>query len=271
MFFILSKIFWVLVKPLNLLAVLMVVGFLLGVRWKKAGRSLITLSCALFLILGVLPVGPNMMVYLERQYERPQTLPDRIDGMIVLGGTFHGYLSHVHDYPVAFATAERVHDLIRLGREHPEAKLVFSGGSGDPVKQDYIEAPVVEQFFRDMGMDTDRLILEPNSRNTYQNALYSYDLLKPQEGENWVLITSAFHMPRALAVFEKLGWHVIPYPTDHNTSLKYHIWPTGKMNIARNFQMLETSVKEWIGTGIYYLTGKSTLPFPDKIVLSETD
>ncbi len=271
MFFILSKIFWILIKPLNLMAILMVLGFVLGLKWKKASRALLTLSCALFLLLCVLPVGPNLMVYLERQYERPQTLPAHIDGIIVLGGTFHGYLSHVHGYPVTFSTAERIHDLVRLGRAHPEAKLVFSGGSGDPVQQSYIEAPVVEQFLADMGMPTDQLVLEKNSRNTFQNAAYSLDLLQPKAGQNWVLITSAFHMPRAVAVFEQLGWHVIPYPTDHNTSLKYHLWPSGKTNITRNVRMLETSVKEWVGTAVYYLTGKSALPFPAKIVLSDTN
>lgn len=270
MFFILSKIFWVLAKPLNCLAFMMVLGLLLRLKWRRAGGFILTTACLLFLLLGLFPVGPNMMVYLERQYQRPQTLPEQIDGFIVLGGAFHGYLSHVHGYPVAAPTAERIHDFIRLGREYPQAKLVFSGGSGDPVHQQYIEAPVIEDFFEDMNAPRSNLILESASRNTYQNARYSYDLVKPEAGQTWVLITSAYHMPRAMAVFSALDWNVIPYPTDHNTTLKYHVLSSRKINVARNFDMLETGLKEWIGTAIYYLTGKSALPFPAKIVPSDT-
>lgn len=209
-----------------------------------------------------------MMVYLERQYERPRELPEHIDGAIVLGGAFDGYMSELHGYPVAYSTVERIHDLIRIGKAHPEARLVFSGGSGRPRQQDFKEAPVIEAFFKDMGMSTEQLLLEPNSRNTYQNVKFSRDLLQPKDGETWLVITSASHMPRSVAIFEAQSWNVIPYPTDHNTDLQYHWIPT-ELNVSKNFHMLETALKEFIGTYIYYLSRKSALPFPRKIVPSD--
>ncbi|MEM6782051.1 MAG: YdcF family protein, partial [Pseudomonadota bacterium] len=238
MFFILSKLFWVLVKPLNLLLIVGLLGLLMRLKWRRAGNKLLILTCSFFVIFGLFPIGPNMMTYLERQYERPRELTQSIDGIIVLGGAFDGYMSHIHGYPVGYSTTERIHELIRLGRQNPNAKLVFSGGSGRPRQQEFKEAPVIEDFFNDIGMSKRQLILEPESRNTYQNALYSKKLLSPKADETWVLITSAFHMPRSVAVFEQLNWRVIPYPTDHNTDLQYVVLPRN-LNVSKNFHMLE--------------------------------
>jgi uncharacterized SAM-binding protein YcdF (DUF218 family) len=265
MFFIISKIFWVLIKPLNFLFILMAIGFFIRIFSRKAGQGVIVFAAFFFVFLGIMPIGPNLMVYLESRYERPANLPERVDGIIVLGGAFDGQLSHEHGYPVGNSSTERIHDFIRLGKQYPDAKLLFSGGSGRPLQQKYKEAPVIQSFFKDMGVSQQNLMLEPVSRNTSQNVTFSYNLLQPKDDEVWILITSAYHMQRAMSVFETIGWNVIPYPTDHNMPPEYVFLPK-EFNVSKNFHMLEIALKELIGSTVYYLSGKSSLPFKFKNV-----
>lgn len=266
MFFGLSKIFWTLVQPLNALCLLALVGFIVRLRWKQAGQRMMTTALALIVILGILPAGPLLMTWLERQYPTPETLPQKIDGIIVLGGAFESYLSAETGHIVANDQVDRIFCFLYLARQHPEAKLVFSGGAGDILNPQAMEGDDARAFFKIAGFDR-KILYEEKSRNTYENALYSKEMASPKTGENWVLTTSAYHMPRSVGIFEKLGWTVIPYQCDPKTDGTYNIFYR-LPNAVGNFHLLNLGTKEILGSIVYYLTGKTAFILPPPSVPS---
>lgn len=261
MFFTVSKIFWLFAAPLNAIW-LLVVGALVIRRWKKTWSNKILITAAsLFAIFGFLPIGYNMTVFLERQYDRPQIMPDEVDGIIVLGGSFNSYLSEKTGYVAANSNISRIVDFMALSRKYPEAKKVFSGGSGHILQPTRKEADDAQDFLTMAGFGDADIIYERQSRNTYENALYSKELLKPKAGEKWIVITSAFHIPRTMAIFKQLDWDIIPYPSDPKTDKQYQFIPK-PFSAVGNFFLLGKSIREFIGVGVYYMTGKSALFFP---------
>ncbi len=105
-----------------------------------------------------------------------------------------------------------------------------------------------------LGIAEHRLILETKSRDTAENAALSRDLVKPKPGETWVLITSALHMPRAVGVFRKAEWRVIPYPVDFR-----HLGEGDEgfgLNLGRGLTLLNSAAREWLSLAHYYVTGK---------------
>lgn len=260
MFFTLSKIFWALVQPLNALCLLALAGLLIRLKWKVVGQRIMNTALILILILGILPIGPVMMVWLERQYPAPKTLPAQIDGIIVLGGAFESYLTQTHGQIVSNDQVDRMFCFIDLAQKYPNAKLVFSGGAGDIMNPQAMEGNDARAFFKLTGLNRE-ILYEEKSRNTYENALYSKELVNPKTGESWVVTTSAFHMPRTMGIFTKLGWPVIPYACDPKTD--------GTYDLARRipgvngyYSMMNTALKEFIGATVYYLTGKSAFILP---------
>ena len=103
-------------------------------------------------------------------------------------------------------------------------------------------------------------MFESQSRNTYENAAYSFSLIKPQKKEKWVLITSAYHMPRAVGVFRKSGWEVIPYPVDYQTvgPQDYTVYYEGFLNVKD----VRVGLHEWLGLFAYWVTDKTNQLFP---------
>jgi uncharacterized SAM-binding protein YcdF (DUF218 family) len=268
MFFGLSKIFWALVQPLNALCLLAIVGLLVCLRWPRAGQGMMNAALILILIFGVFPVGPWALTWLERQYPTPQTTPTKIEGIIVLGGAFESYLTAQTGHVVANGQVDRLFCFIELAKLHPEAKLVFSGGSGDILNPEALETDDAKAFFRLIGLYDREIIYESQSRNTYENAVYTKDIIKPRKGSEWILVTSAYHMPRSVGIFEKVGWPIIPYQCDPRTDGSYNLsyrFPS----ITGNFSALNIAVKEILGLIVYYTTGKSAFILPPPPIPSQ--
>lgn len=261
MFFYLSKIFWIIAAPLSFLWFLVLIGF--GLRfWKKGlGNKILLFSGVAFLIIGFFPVGYNMMVFLERQYERPDPMPRRVDGIIVLGGAFNSTLSEKTGKIAANGNINRMIDFVELARKYPRAKLIFAGGSGSIYNPDRKEADDAEKFLKMIGFNAKRVVFERESRNSYENVRNSHELVKPKEGQNWIAITSASHMPRAIGVFQHHNWQVIPYPSGPKTDGQYRFRPK-PFGVVGSFFMLGLATKEFIGATIYYFSGKSALLLP---------
>lgn len=260
MFFILSKIFWALASPLSLVFLLLVCGFAAGFFSKRIGRSIVVLGMVLFTAFGIFPVGRNMLLFLEGRYERPVPLPDRVDGILVLGGSFMTDISEGRGVPALNETAERVTDALALARHYPDAVLVFSGGNGKLRGGERTEADDTALFLEQFGFPQDNVILESESRNTYENILLSRDLVFPQEEETWILVTSAYHMPRAYEVARALGWgNIIPWPADYRTSGKTGWLPDG-FDLLGHMHDTDVALHEMIGLLAYQLSGKIYLP-----------
>jgi uncharacterized SAM-binding protein YcdF (DUF218 family) len=209
------------------------------------------------LLFGLLPVGPMMVAWLERQYPpiAKEDLPGRVDGIIVLGGMFESYLSQEHGHISLNDHADRVVCFADMAKRYPRARKIFSGGSGDYLHPDTREASDAKEFMALMGLDRG-ILYEEQSRNTYENVLYSKELAKPQEGENWIVITSGYHLPRTMGIFAHFNWPVIPYACDQKTDGTYD--PTERLlNVAYNFTLLNLATREILGSIMYRITGKS--------------
>ena len=154
-----------------------------------------------------------------------------------------------------------MYELSLLSNRYPKAKLIFSGGSGSLFLQNYKEAKVIAPLLRQLGIDQERIILEDQSRNTFENAVFSHRLVKPKNDEVWLLITSAFHMPRCVGAFRKAGWQVIPYPVDYQTTSR-EILPI-QFNFTGGVASLGNALHEILGLLFYWLYGKTDELFPE--------
>ena len=261
MFFYLSKIFWAVASPLNFIWILCLFSLIYALikRQKINKASLIAIYS--FLILGFFPVGPNIIVLLERQYERPAVMPDKADGIIVLGGGFNAERGHITGMMTANSGINRAIDFVDLAMKYPKAKLVYSGGSGTIFHQDKGETAIAEKFLKLTAIDKGRVIYEHKSRNSFENVKNSKKLVKPSRDEQWIVVTSMFHMPRVMGVFKAQEWDVLPYPSSPLTVGEYRILPHG-LEVEHNFMLLTKGVKELIGGVIYYFSGKSAFILP---------
>jgi len=262
-FYYVSKIAWFFATPSNLLLSVIALGLVLAlVRHLRAfGIGLALATSVTTIALGLLPVATALMVPLEERF--PPYIDDgrQVDGIILLGGAVDATDSVSRGRISANEAAERVLDTIVLAHRHPQARILISGGGGTVFGNGDAEAPVIADYFRSIGIDPARILVEDRSRTTWENALYSRELAKPKDGEHWLLVTSAWHMPRAIGVFEKAGFPVTAYPVDFRTA--------GGSNNLRLFafvsdglRRLDVVTKEWAGLIGYYLTGRTDVLFP---------
>lgn len=262
MFFVLSKIFWMLAQPLNALCFLGLAGFTLRFWKKEWGNRIIGTVMALVLFFGLIPVGPMLLNWIEYQYEKPEKMPTTVNGIIVLGGMFDGHLSNETGEISANDNIERMICFAELAKKYPNARKVFSGGSGDISHPEASESTVARKYLTAVSFDEKSVFYDMDSRNTFENAEFSKELMNPTENQNWILITSAFHMPRSVGIFEQVGWDVIPYPCDYKTTGNMSGFFGSPPDAIGNFRMLNIAVKELIGSAVYYFTGKSAFILP---------
>ncbi len=212
------------------------------------------------LTLSIFPVADWMLYPLETLYKHNPQLPEKVDGIIVLGGSIIPQSSVEWQQLETNEFNERLSSFIELAKQHPEAKLVFSGGSASIEKGHPTEAQIAKSYFLRSGISAERLFIENQSRNTEENVIFSKHLLNPLENETWVMITTAFHTPRAMGIFCKQNWQVIPYPVDHHT-LPSQLYSPGFSLLDHTNQLVMAS-HEWAGLAAYYLTGKTNSLIP---------
>ena len=261
MFFYLSKILWFFAEPGNALLIALVVGlFLTATRFKKLGRSLVGLVVIAALVITFVPVGGWMRSALEDRFSIPDETLDNIDGIIVLGGVIDPKLSAARETLAIGSAVERITKSAELARAHPYSKLIYTGGSASLTEPDIREADYVLGLYESLGVRAPQLQLDRDARNTWENATNSLKMASPGPYDRWILVTSAFHMPRSVGVFRAHGWEVIPYPVDYtmnpNAELK------SPMSFTHGLGSLYTATHEWIGLIAYWLNGKSDAAFP---------
>jgi uncharacterized SAM-binding protein YcdF (DUF218 family) len=259
--FIVGKLVWALLQPGNLLTLCLVAGvlFFLVSRGRR-GKVLVGLSALGFVLFAVAPIGPAMLLALEERFPRPAQLPDRIDGILLLGGAVEPALSLSFGETVFNSAVARVLGAVSLARRHPEAKLVLVSGEGGFFPVGYSEARATLGFVVDEGIAPARILLEEKSRSTHENAVYTKELFRPAPGETWVLVTSAYHMPRAVASFRGAGWSVIPYPVDFKVDPRTGLNPN--FNLLDGLTASTLAGKEWTGLVSYRVMGWTRELFP---------
>lgn len=196
-----------------------------------------------------------MLYPLESRFQHNPDLPEKVDGIIVLGGSIIPDRSIEWQQLETNMYHERLSSFLELAQRYPEARLVFTGGNSETEKDKPTEAEIAEVYFLQAGISSERLLIEDKARNTAENAMYSRKLVDLQANETWIVITTAYHMPRAIGVFCQQDWSVIPYPVDHQT-LPSKLYQPGYSLIWHANHLVMAS-HEWLGLLYYYLTDKT--------------
>lgn len=261
MVFFLSKTFWLVAQPLNTIVLLMIAGLALRAAGRaRAGHIALTAGAIYLLAATIVPLGQLLLLPLESRFDKPVPLPAHVDGIIVLGGAIASDISYARGEVTIGDPAERVTVLVALARRYPEARLVYSSGNADFLrKPGGSEAGMMRDFLSEEGVTDGRVILEDQSRTTWENVVFSQALLHPKAGARWLLVTSAWHMPRAVGIFRKRGWPVIPYPVDYRTTGGINF---GNLSLIQRMNELDVALKEWFGLAAYYAMGRTTSLFP---------
>ena len=263
MFFWLSKVLWFIVNPFNVILLLLVFGWLLLFKKPKTGRKLIGIGVAAIFLFGLSFLSNFMMSILENRIPVGQ-IPEKVDGIIVLAGmvdmeSSRGGLIELTDQ------SDRIIQGIILSKKHPEARLIITGGSGSLKQSENLrEADYLEKLAVLLGISKNRLLVERNSRNTHEHAVAMAEMLPDKKGQ-WVLITSAFHMPRSLGCFKKEGINVIPYPVDYKTKLDNALFLTSFLPSLGNIGSFNVAFHEWAGLIAYRLMGYTDSVFPEQV------
>jgi uncharacterized SAM-binding protein YcdF (DUF218 family) len=261
MFFALSKVLGFFAIPSNLVIVLGLLGaLLLRTRWARAGRRLAIASLLVLTIIGFSPLGNALMVPLEQRFPAWDPAGGAPDGIVVLGGAVTPDVAAARNAVALNDAAERMTAAVELARRYPAARIIFSGGDSGLLYHGS-ESAAALRVFDALGVAPGRVVTDDQSRNTMENALFTKRLALPKAGERWLLVTSAYHMPRAIGVFRQAGFAVEAYPVDWRTR--------GPQDRLRPFATLgegtrrtDTAAREWVGLAVYWLTGRSSELFP---------
>jgi uncharacterized SAM-binding protein YcdF (DUF218 family) len=262
MFFYLSKILGFFALPSNALIVLGLAGAAIAVlRGGRAGGKLIVASLIVLAIYGFSPLANALILPLEQRFPPWDASRGPPTGMVVLGGAFDTVVSDTrYDIPLNEA-AERMTVSAALARKYPQARIIFTGGTGTLLYGGPTEGELARRFYASLGIAADRITIEEESRDTAENAVFTKPLADPKPGERWLLVTSAYHMPRSIGAFRRVGFMVEAYPVDYRTR--------GIEDLARPFPSLgeglrrgDTAVREWIGLLFYRLAGRTNELFP---------
>lgn len=256
--FILGKLVGALLNPeiwLLLLAVLLV--WSVWTERRPVARVASGVFVVMLLVLGTVPLGDILLGQIESSQSAIPFGGPPVDGIIVLGGGEDVRASVASGQAQLGEGGDRYLAALMLAARNPGARILFAGGSGrlrDLAGAEVSEAAIAKRIFLAQGLSPGRLLFESRSRNTAENARLAFELVRPDPKERWILVTSAFHMPRAMRSFEAAGWkHLVPHPVDYRAWM----WSDGLgWNLQRNLAILNTALREWVGRGAYAVLGR---------------
>ena len=257
MFFVFSKILAFLLAPmLHSLFCLLASGLSLLIKAKFLARLFLTLAGALPLLYSWTFFGEQLVRPLENYADIPtREVLHRATGVIVLGG-YGGneMISAERQEPQINGAGERFIKAVELARLYPKKQVWFSGFSGQLTPKGWSEAESTAYLLGQLGLPVTRFSFEARSQNTFQNAVFMFNELRPSEEQDWVLLTSASHMKRALASFKAAGWaSLVPYPVDFQTTSTPN-W--GQFSPGKGFSMVQVGLHEHVGYLAYWLSGR---------------
>jgi len=225
MFYLISKAIWPVVAPSNAFILITAATTVWAVLWhSKLAASAVAGVCAL-VIGGFTPLGYWLMLPLENRF--PPWKADSqtvVDGIIVLGGE----------------SREQITDLVELSRDFPQARLVYSG-PGEESDAEHL----LTKFSR-VGVIENALQWRLGHEIRLRTPIYSAELIKPNPNERWLLVTAAFHMPRAIGCFRRVGFKVEAYPTEYTTGKISYLQTVFGLSSGA-LSRLDIAMKEWLG------------------------
>ncbi|MGK0187618.1 MAG: uncharacterized SAM-binding protein YcdF (DUF218 family) [Verrucomicrobiales bacterium] len=257
MFFALSKIASLFLKPLIWFLILSVVALLTRKSRPKLFRFCGTAAVAVLLVF----TNPVVFRIAANVWEVPDLAPGSITTPFHTGIVLGGYSNSPSSSPeqlVLGSDPNRLTDAVRLYKTGKIRRILLTGGTGAFFADGISEAPLAQRFLLDLGIPASDILVEPDSRNTNENAVFSAKLLSPDDQmQRSLLITSALHMRRAVACFEKAGLTVVPYSTDFRGSEPVYSSFRSLIPDAWTLWQWEFVLREWIGTLAYRLTGRA--------------
>src|ERR1700722_8499383 len=250
-------------SPINLLLFGAFVGVLLCYgRHARFGRTLAMTAILMLVAAAILPLGVLLISPLENRF--PQPPPDMAppEGIIVLGGAINDPASAARGQTVFDEGGERLTEAVILAKRFPQARVVYTSGTNSLLGGSSTEALQARKLMSQMGIAPERVTIEDRSRNTDENARFTAAIVHPEPSQHWLIVTSAFHMPLAMGIFEKVGFNAVAYPVSFYTlGLR-----TGNLSLSfrseRNLRVFETALHEWIGLAAYWASGRTDHLFP---------
>jgi uncharacterized SAM-binding protein YcdF (DUF218 family) len=241
-----NYLLWFIVKPSQLI----LLGALFTVIcWRRpVGRTIGATTAGLVILFGLVPTGGLLIQPLQTRFEIPPLIA-AVDGVIVLAGGEQVVLSQLYSEPQLEGAGDRLTTFLMLAARFPQARLVHSGSPQ--------ESRVARSLILGTGVASERIRFDLESRNTCASARSALALAAPQAGERWLLVTSAFHMPRSVACFRAAGWDVTAYPTDFRRAPSQ--WSP---DLLANLEDLDVALHEWIGLVYYRMRGRTNELFP---------
>ena len=254
--FIFSKLVGWFTQPLFWLWLWLAATWLFAARRPRMVRPLLGGAVVLLTLIGWQPLPELLIQRLEARYPE---IPLDADlqgyaGVVVLGGgTAAGRLQQSHAHPLINDAGERLAVSAALALRHPALPLIYTGGEGDPQGGGPSEAERAWVFYDSFRIPAGQVRYEQVSRNTYENALLTAQMPGVNPQARWLLLTSAWHMPRSMATFEKAGWNVTAYPVDHRAE-EVTAWTRySLLNGASAWQLV---LNELVGLVAYRLAGR---------------
>ncbi len=262
MFFLVSKVLGHLVLPSNIIGLLGVAGILAMVLGRRrTGVSLLVISAVLLAIVGWSPLGPAALMVLEDRFPRP-ALSGPVAGIVMLGGAVDTHITGERESPALNEAAERLTATAELSRLYPTARILLSGGANHLVHDNTpTESQIAKDVLISIGVPESRITTEDISRNTCENGSESAAAFQSKPGEQWLLVTSAAHMPRAVACFRSAGANIVPYPVDYRTRGDDDLYRP-VVSIAAGLAASDLAAHEWLGLVSYRLMGLTAEIFP---------
>jgi uncharacterized SAM-binding protein YcdF (DUF218 family) len=259
-FFIWSKILGFLALPSNILVIMGLAGLALtATRFRRTGRGIAALAIVLLAIAGIGPLGKALLKPLEEQFPPWDPAHGTPAGIVVLGGAIDPDFAALHS-PGLNDNADRVAAIPALAKAYPQARIVYSGGNARLGSRAPSEAAFAGALLESVGIAKDRLTLEERSRTTAENAVYTKEIAAPKPSETWLLVTSAYHMPRSIGAFRKAGFAVEPYPVDYRAPGRLRTLSID--DAASGLRRTDVAAREWLGLLAYWITGRSWALFP---------
>ncbi|MEM8527368.1 MAG: YdcF family protein [Bacteroidota bacterium] len=254
MFFLFSKLLNFLINPLVWILAAMV--YALWTKKERRRKKSLWLALGLFLFFSNEFLSNQLLHWWEKEtITADQIQTNEYDIAILLGGYGDPYTIPNHDRFNFAPSANRFTQTYELYRTGKIKRILLTGGKSDIWQENQSESILAQNLLLRLGVPDSAILLEPDARNTRENALFTQDLLdKIEHGDN-LLITSAFHMKRAKACYDKVGISYTPYAVDHRSkrspkSLKYYLVPD-----SGSFSTWKMIIKEWIGFVVYRIAG----------------
>ena len=252
---------WSALGPSQLLVLMLLLGAaLLAAGRDRLGRRLCMFGGGALFLLGVLPLAHYIVGPLELRFPRP-ALPAQVTGILLLAGSERPWLTERYGEPQFNEHAARYTTTLRLAARYPQARIVFVGGPPrNPHTGKLDQSGVARQLLLQVGLDPRRLTFDERSTDTCDSAANAKARVRPRPDEQWVVVTSAVHLPRTMACFRAVGWEVTPQPADYLVAMGR--WDRGSFQIADHLQLLDLGLHEWLGLAYYRATGRTGQIFP---------